>query len=128
VTIAERRAARRAHRTTVKAKRHERLQRLRYVAADEPDVALMQAVREVFSAETSIGDPCVACGVQPYRGYYYVHDHVWASAGFEPDDNACVECLATQLGRDLTADDFPPAAVNAGILYAFSLNVVAVAG
>lgn len=41
---------------------------------------------------------------------YMVHDEVWQSAGFEPDDVVCIGCLTERLGRKLTPTDFVPAA------------------
>lgn len=55
---------------------------------------------------------CTVCDVAPPVGYYTVTDEVWATAGFQQKDNACIRCLVERLGRPLTSADFKPAPVN----------------
>lgn len=55
---------------------------------------------------------CSQCGGN--NDDYMVHDHVWASAGFEPRTIACIRCLEKALGRQICVSDFTLAPINDG--------------
>lgn len=49
---------------------------------------------------------CAVCGSKPPRGWYMAKDEVWAAAGLNPNDIACLLCFQQKLGRDLKLEDF----------------------
>lgn len=62
---------------------------------------------------------CLDCKVNTLHidEYYMVTDELWAAANKKKRGMLCIGCLEARLGRELTAEDFPPLPINRGVFY-----------
>ena len=66
---------------------------------------LLEADADHTEAESVLA--CVRCE-RYVNDLYFVHDTVWASAGFPPNGVAHYRCLERALGRAIQLEDLPP--------------------
>lgn len=63
---------------------------------------------------------CSLCG-NPDDAFM-LEDSVWAEAGMEKDELACLPCVSVQLGRELELSDFTVSLINAPLVYGYKLG------
>lgn len=89
------------------------------------DVAARMSHSLVRRAEKRM-QTCTVCGVrvfdEPVMLDYMVEDVVWATAGFDPRDLACLGCFEKRLGRDIALADLTDAVVNRSVQWMLRNN------